>query len=899
LDLFVVSRELRPFVSQLEIDQGRLFTPARVVKKKGQAKLVYSDHFACMLTFTSLARVKEEQEEKRMVWNLRKEGGWSLYKEVTDSYSEKVSNIAENMELNIEEMSEAIEKVNNKIKFKAFGKVTIGVKKKDNKSTEQDKNKNEDAETILNEQVKRAKEEIDKMKSMQNGRVGKVWDVRKKILGEKKSTMEATAIKHPITNKLLVSKTEIKEATLDYCQKTLANNVPEKDFKAVVEDKKEEVKKKMNEKNGRFETDINTFEEIVSKFKKSGKKNYDFITKAGKKYQQAIFLVCERMIKEETFPISFRGTILHMIFKGGKGKREMLPDNRFIHSKSWMPRLVEALVVQGGLKGPLVDSSSIYQIGGQAGHRAEEMIFTMKSVIAKQRAEKKPVLLQLYDLEKYFDKEMMEDAVVTSYNRGADPKAIRCWYKLNRETQIKVRTGAGMSGSRNVGAVVGQGTIGGALVSQAVLDDGVQEHFEPGGQGELRYGDVLMAPVLFQDDILHGVPDLEAAREGNRKMNLMVKQRALKWNSKKTLCIMIGTKNQKKTFSKNIKEIPLMCGETEMKEAQTDKWLGQQISAKGLSDSVLKTIEAKEGKIKAACLEIAAVVEDWRSQVVGGMESALTMWEACCVPSLLYGAGTWVEITPAAERRLEALQNWFVRLILRVGPGCPKASLRWETGLMSMALRVWLEKVLMVRHLRGLDADSLARRVYEEQREKAWPGLAKETADICRQLGIPDCNTADIFATGNKEYRKIITEKCKQFDKRNLEKEMEGKEKCEKILMEGYGKKKYLTENILKKIRKIFLTRVKLQPFGGNYKHDKKFEKTNWMCFCGWNLEEESHLLSGQCPVYGDMVGMVRDRGDDEQLSTFFAAVLERREKLEQQPSSPVVARPATDIASP
>ena len=614
---------------------------------------------------------------------------WTKYKEVTDSYSDKVANIAVNTEFNIEEMMEAIEKVNTKIKFKAFGKVTIGVKKKENKSIKEDTIKKKDAETILNEQVKRAKEEIDKMKNMPNGRVGKVWDVRKKILGEKKSTMEATAIKHPITNKLLMSRKEIKEATLDYCQRTLANNVPDHDFKRGIEDKKEEVKKKLSENDGKFNTDMNTFEEIVSKFKKSGKKNYDFITKAGKKYQEAIFLVCERMIKEETFPKSFRGTTLHMIFKGGKGKREMLPHNRFIHSKSWMPRLVEAMVVQGGLKGPLVDASSIYQVGGQAGHRAEEMIFTMKSVIAKQRAEKKPVLLQLYDLEKYFDKEMMEDAVLTSYNRGADPKAIRCWYKLNRETQIRVRTGAGMSGSRNVGAVVGQGTIGGALVSQAVLDDGIQEHFEPGGQGELRYGDVLMAPVLFQDDILHGVDgvDLEAAREGNRKMNLLAKERALKWNSTKTLCILIGTKKQKKIFSKNIKEIPLMLGEFEMKEAQTDKWLGQQISAKGLADSVLKTIEAKEGKIKAACLEIAAVVEDWRSQVVGGMDSALTMWEACCVPSLLHGAGTWVEITPAAERRLEALQNWFVRLILRVGLGCPSravaASLRWETGLMS------------------------------------------------------------------------------------------------------------------------------------------------------------------------------------------------------------------------
>ena len=62
-------------------------------------------------------------------------------------------------------------------------------------------------------------------------------------------------------------------------------------------------------------------------------------------------------------------------------------------------------------------------------------------------------------------------------------------------------------------------------------------------------------------------------------------------------------------------------------------------------------------------------------------------------------------------------------------------------------------------------------------------------------------------------------------------------------------------------------------------------------------MEEESHLLSGECPVYGDMVAMV-----DDQLVAFFATVLERRkqlEQLEEQPSRHVVARQATDIASP
>ena len=201
-----------------------------------------------MLTFTGLARVKEEQEEKRMVWNLRKEGGWSKYKEVTDSFSEKVAKVAEDERLDIEEMMEAFEKINNKIKFKCFGKVTIGGKRKENKNETQDTKENKDAKTMLNDQVNRARDEIDEMKKTANGRVGKVWDVRKKVLGIKKSNTEATVIMNPRTNKLVVSRKEIKEVTLEYCQKTLSNNVPENEFRKVVEDKKEEVMRKMNER---------------------------------------------------------------------------------------------------------------------------------------------------------------------------------------------------------------------------------------------------------------------------------------------------------------------------------------------------------------------------------------------------------------------------------------------------------------------------------------------------------------------------------------------------------------------------------------------------------------------------------------------------------------------------
>ena len=331
-------------------------------------------------------------------------------------------------------------------------------------------------------------------------------------------------------------------------------------------------------------------------------------------------------------------------------------------------------------------------------------------------------------------------------------------------------------------------------------------------------------------------------------------------------------------------------GEHETKQVEADKWLGQYISTKGLSDSVLKTIEAREVKIKAACLEIAAIIQDWRAQIVGGMESALLMWEACCIPSLLTGAGTWVNITPAAEQSLEALQHWFLRLVLRVGPGCPVASLRWETGVLSMKLRVWIEKVMLVRHLRSLDESSLARRVYEEQKLRQWPGLAKEAAAICQELGVENCNESNIFEMSNKLYRQMLLQKCKEKDELALRKMAEGKSKCDKIMNEEYGKKAYLSLQVLSKVRQTFLSRVRMQPFAGNFPGDKRFSKTNHMCKCTKEKEDEKHILSGNCPIYGDLTKKFPNTDNDSELVNFFSAVLARREQLEEEERRPLAA---------
>ena len=108
-----------------------------------------------------------------------------------------------------------------------------------------------------------------------------------------------------------------------------------------------------------------------------------------------------------------------------------------------------------------------------------------------------------------------------------------------------------MSGYGCVGPVVRQETLGGAIVSQAVLDEGVSEHFIPGGEDELQYGSVPIAPFMYQDDLIHGVIGIEQGRRGNIKMDKMIKQRGWTLNDKNPFVLLWAPKNRKQLFRSN------------------------------------------------------------------------------------------------------------------------------------------------------------------------------------------------------------------------------------------------------------------------------------------------------------------------------------------------------------
>ena len=74
-----------------------------------------------------------------------------------------------------------------------------------------------------------------------------------------------------------------------------------------------------------------------------------------------------------------------------------------------------------------------------------------------------------------------------------------------------------------------------------------------------------------------------------------------------------------------------------------------------------------------------------------------------------------------------------------------------------------------------------------------------------------------------------------------------------------------------------------MNPFAGNFANDKRFARNGALCRCQLAAEEESHLLSGNCPIFGSIREKYEDLNDDENLVKFFNEVLSMRDEIDEQ----------------
>ena len=379
------------------------------------------------------------------------------------------------------------------------------------------------------------------------------------------------------------------------------------------------------------------FDKVVEKLKERNKRAYDFLIKAGDEFHDSVFKLCQRMIREESFPARFAETILYNLWKR-KGSREDLNNHRYIHLKDWLPRLAETLTAEM-MKEDIFRKCTKYQIGGVPGHRLEEHLVALKCIIGRYIEKGSGVIMQLVDIKKFFDKERLGTLMTSLRSVNVNKKAYRCWYKLNKKTVFRVATPAGTTESSDATDLVPQGSGGAARASALDIGLGLEEQFS-GSTEEVAYGRVRCNPQAFQDDIARLADGIDKTNYGNVKIAQMLQNKGLDCHPTKTTFLVIGTTKYQKDIEEQLKVNAVVFGSLQCKPKQQDLYLGDVIAAKGLEASAQATINHRQGNVRGEMYEMKAIMEDFWLQAVGGMAGAIDVWELGICNKLLANGGS-------------------------------------------------------------------------------------------------------------------------------------------------------------------------------------------------------------------------------------------------------------------
>ena len=100
--------------------------------------------------------------------------------------------------------------------------------------------------------------------------------------------------------------------------------------------------------------------------------------------------------------------------------------------------------------------------------------------------------------------------------------------------------------------------------------------------------------------------------------------------------------------------------------------------------------------MRGAVFEIKSLCDDFRIQICGGIVGAVHLYESAIVPKLLAHARTWVGISATSIKKLDAIQNLFVQVVLRLPSSTVLPASRAETAMVGFKWRVWLEKLRLM-----------------------------------------------------------------------------------------------------------------------------------------------------------------------------------------------------------
>ena len=560
-------------------------------------------------------------------------------------------------------------------------------------------------------------------------------------------------------------------------------------------------------------------------------------------------MLYNRLREEKLIPIFMNFSNITTVPKRGS---KLDPENeRGIFRVSVLRSILMRMIYNE--KYSIIDSNmSDCQMGGRKGKGCKSNIWIINGIIHEVLKSKKmkPVMLQIYDYKQMFDSINLQEAISDIYNVGVDDDSLALIYDANKDIKMSVKTPSGLTERQTINNIVLQGDTWGSILA-SVQVDAIGKDVVEAGLG-YQYKDILDISMLGLVDDAIGVTEAGfKAVQMNEIINLKSAEKGLQFGPSKCKTIFVGKQHEmfldndlyvdkwEVDFEENIetneeKLIETYVGQTKIGKTISQKYLGFVIS--GTGDN-MANIEAVRKKSIGVVQKIMNKLETLGLRNYF-FECAMIFMNSILRPSILYACETYYNLTETQTRRIERIEEGFLRQVFKTSKGCPIVQLYLEAGQVPARFECQRMRLLYMKNILQQNEDSMIYKMFYLQIEKPSRGdWASTCLEDLRKLGIKE-SLSQIKEMKKEKFNSILKTKMKENALKYLN-QKKGK-KGNEISYECFEMAEYLlpyNKMSVSQKRRMYEIRNKMVDIPENFSSDI----IETQCLCG-EREIMSHI---------------------------------------------------------
>ena len=846
LDYIITSKSFYKSITSMVIDEDCVFCPFSM-KKKGKIPVeVFSDHNSIILEATVVVVPRKNDKKKQYKWKLLDEGKERL-KELTSIENYRCPQRNENPQVQYDvfenEMNSLLKSTALRIKIKekpdlsgkcpkrlleVFKIITkIGARGKIQRQVASQYKQiilNLSKKEIRIERAKCLKEAITAITI--NGMFSRqqFWKVRKSINQRFETCSSVIDVNgYEVFEDELIVKAYANEFTSRLSHRKILPELSEYEKKTnmlammYIEESKyikgppiamEELNRIIhNLKNGATGSD-----EIPT----------DFYTNIGEGFKIYLLEVLNELKNCSWIPYQWESTLIKTIYKN-KGTRKILKNYRGIFLTQIISKMFEKIMITR--KNDTMDKVTKFQAGSRANRGPLDNMFLLQSCIDHAKYMNIPLYVTVYDFSQCFDALWLEDCIVSLWKLGIRDETLSILFNMNEKAVVQVKTPVGISEKFCCKTIVKQGTVSGPPMCSSSTAEFVSLNQVRG----FPLGITRVRTMVLMDDILNTNSTPDDVIKSHENMENFSHLKRLPLNGKKCFLLPINIKD--------LFKIPCVkYGGIKMEVVEKVLYLGNMFNAKGNNkDKIIDRV-----KLATACMIEALSLCSEITLGAYSIQSLLIAHSMMFIPTLLYGAQTWTNLSADDTKSLKTCQLKFLKRILRAPSGSCNSIVFMELGVLPIEHEINKMKLMFLYHILSLEVDDPVKTVYNEQikflDEKNW---GNEVKALRKEYGLEQ-RDEEIMVMEREEWKNEVGRVAKYhaINRLNEEKNQLSNSSSYPDIIDLQASK-YLAHFKVEDASFLFRVRCRIHPhIHGN--------DENCRC-CDAQKESLSHILS-ECP---------------------------------------------------